>query len=199
MSPWNCYRNLSKSTMQSAGLILFKWHLRLPLNMLVCVTLVDIPPWINTPRLGGPHIDMKYGRVDVESPSECAPDGNLPGMGGPAVASIDIAHGSLLIVSHCGRCHGPLYTRRHCSLPFTQGEYNLMSESAAGDIALMGHGAGVLSYGLWRSRDRCSERGAHPGEGLPRQERIGKGSKPDYTFGPLYHSVAFRESCDDVM
>eukprot|EP00602_Paraphysomonas_sp_CaronLab_P000476 CAMPEP_0185018504 /NCGR_PEP_ID=MMETSP1103-20130426/1208_1 /TAXON_ID=36769 /ORGANISM="Paraphysomonas bandaiensis, Strain Caron Lab Isolate" /LENGTH=284 /DNA_ID=CAMNT_0027548341 /DNA_START=129 /DNA_END=983 /DNA_ORIENTATION=+ len=27
---------------------------------------------------GGPEIDMKYGRIDVASSEECAPDGNLP-------------------------------------------------------------------------------------------------------------------------
>ena len=27
---------------------------------------------------GGPKIDMKYGRVDADSPDECSPEGNLP-------------------------------------------------------------------------------------------------------------------------
>ena len=28
---------------------------------------------------GGPKIPMKYGRIDVMSAEDCAPDGNLPG------------------------------------------------------------------------------------------------------------------------
>jgi L-ascorbate peroxidase len=32
---------------------------------------------------GGPVIDMKYGRVDAESPEQCSPEGNLPGAAKP--------------------------------------------------------------------------------------------------------------------
>eukprot|EP00879_Flechtneria_rotunda_P027977 GHRR01030046.1.p1 GENE.GHRR01030046.1~~GHRR01030046.1.p1 ORF type:complete len:206 (+),score=42.37 GHRR01030046.1:131-748(+) len=28
---------------------------------------------------GGPKLEMRYGRVDVNDPAECAPEGNLPG------------------------------------------------------------------------------------------------------------------------
>lgn len=32
---------------------------------------------------GGPKIPMRYGRVDVSSPEDCAPDGNLPAAAAP--------------------------------------------------------------------------------------------------------------------
>eukprot|EP00879_Flechtneria_rotunda_P027551 GHRR01029519.1.p1 GENE.GHRR01029519.1~~GHRR01029519.1.p1 ORF type:complete len:283 (+),score=64.56 GHRR01029519.1:131-979(+) len=32
---------------------------------------------------GGPKLEMRYGRVDVNDPAECAPEGNLPAAGHP--------------------------------------------------------------------------------------------------------------------
>lgn len=32
---------------------------------------------------GGPHIPLRYGRLDVETPEDCSPEGNLPAAGHP--------------------------------------------------------------------------------------------------------------------
>jgi L-ascorbate peroxidase len=59
---------------------------------------------------GGPKIDMKYGRVDAESPEQCSPEGNLPdaepsngkfgGPGGTMASDDATAEGHLRKVFH---------------------------------------------------------------------------------------------------
>jgi hypothetical protein len=61
--------------------------------------------------LGGPKIDMKYGRLDVTSPSECAVDGNLPGIALTLTCHIVISYVCCLVGDGIYRCHEAFSSR----------------------------------------------------------------------------------------